>query len=234
MLGVLTLNLGSSSDQYPATSASFGWARVGNTTDRRLSLFGYFGTYFSKNANGQAHFARINTTGLALGHTNPTAPIDIESGDANVWNVKADSFDTLMKGGADQYFKGWSGRITTNFGSTEAIGSRSNGIGIGTQGDFTPRLAIKARVTTIQPSILSTTPVMEMFKVVDDGTVHTKDIKIADTKRIGADGGTINFVKYSGSGVVTFKSDASSNFEFGGGVLVENTTAFSSAIALLE
>ncbi len=225
--GSLSLHLGNSSDQYPATRVDFGWAKVGSTTARRLRLYGYFGADFAENANGQAAFARINTTGLALGHTNPTAPIDIEAA-ANTWHIKADEYGYVgWKGGAQQYFQGWSGRIVTKFGSTEAIRFRSNGIGIGTQGDFTPRLAIKAEGddNTTTSILVNNSSGVEMFKVVDDGTVHTKDIKIADTKSIGADGGeTINFVKYSGTGVVTFQADANASFEFGGGVLVENTS----------
>jgi hypothetical protein len=225
--GLLSLNLGSTQDTYPSTNVTFNYARVGNTTERRLSLYGYFGTEFSENANLQAPFALINTTGLALGHTNPTAPIDIEA-PTNTWNIKADEYGYVgWKGGATQYFQGWSGRIVTKFAGTEAIRFRSNGIGIGTQGDFTPRLAIKAEGddNTTTSILVNNSSNVEMFKVVDDGTVHTKDIKIADTKRIGADGGEIiNFTKYSGTGVVTFQSDANASFEFGGGVLVENTT----------
>ena len=236
--GYLALVTGSSSDNYPSTNVVFHQGSVGSNTSRELRAYGYYGTEFATNNSGQNSpgHSLINEVGLALGHKVPTAPIDIEAA-ANIWHIKADEYGYVgWKGGGQQYFQGWSGRIVTKFGSTEAIRFRSNGIGIGTQGDFTPRLAIKAEGddNTTTSILVNNSSNVEMFKVVDDGTVHTKDIKIADTKSFGADGGeTINFVKYSGSGVVTFQSDASSNFEFGGGVLVENTIGllFSDTVA---
>lgn len=227
--GGITFRLGSSSDTYPSVSASFtSQATVGSTTDRRLRLFGYFGTDFAENANGQAAFARINTTGLALGHTNPTAPIDIEA-PVNTWNIKADSYGNIgWKGGATQYFKGWSGRITGVFGSTERFRFTSEGLGLGFGvGDPGARIEIKASTAddTATSILVKDSADAEILKLNNDGILYTQDIKIADTRRIGADAGeTINFTKYSGTGVVTFQSDANASFEFGGGVLVENTT----------
>lgn len=227
--GTLSLYLGSSSDQYPETRVDFGWAKVGSTTDRRLRLYGYFGADFAENANGQAAFARINTTGLALGHTTPTAPIDIESGDASVWNVKADSYGYIgWKGGDTQYFKGWSGRITGVFGSTERFRFTAGGLGLGLANvDPDARIHIKASTAddTATSILVKDSADSEILKLNNDGILYTQDVKVADTKRIGADGGeTINFTKYSGAGVVTFQADANASFEFGGGVLVENTT----------
>lgn len=226
--GTLSLNLGSSSDQYPATNVSFGWASIGNTTARRLRLYGYFGADFAENANGQAAFARINTTGLALGHTTPTAPIDIEA-DANVWNIKADEYGYVgWKGGSTQYFRGWSGRITGVFGGTERFRFTSAGLGLGLAAvDPDARIHIKASTAddTATSILVKDSADSEILKLNNDGILHTQDVKVADTKRIGADGGeTINFTKYSGAGVVTFQADANASFEFGGGLLVENTT----------
>ena len=114
---------------------------------------------------------------LGIRNTAPTAHIDIDAED-NTWNIKADQFGYIgWKGGAEQYLKGWSGRITVNFNNAEAIRFRSNGIGIGGQGDFDARLAIKSGGDddTTTSIVVENSSDVEVFKVLDGGHMYLVD-----------------------------------------------------------